>query len=185
LIILLSRFVNIFVCTYLANISRTESRLDFKKQFFLWFAGVRGAMALALAIKSKFDFPGTGPIFLVLTLIIISFTIIYSTLFVDITLKRCEIISVRDVDCCSDKNDQRQNCFSNLKRKIEEWNQRFLMPCTTKEPNNSNNQSDISHIDQQMGLFELNQKNSEKIKIHNDIEKDKADKLVIAKDGHQ
>jgi NhaP-type Na+/H+ and K+/H+ antiporter len=93
LIILFSRFLNIYICTKLLNRSRKEP-LDTKKQFFLWFAGCRGAMAFALSIKSIIDFPEKGKVFLVLTLIIALFTLIYSTLFLDYTLNKCGIINL-------------------------------------------------------------------------------------------
>ncbi len=61
-------------------------------QFFLWFSGVRGAMAFALALKSKFEYPQVGSIFLLLTLIITAFTLIYSSILLEKTLIYCDII---------------------------------------------------------------------------------------------
>lgn len=59
-------------------------------------------MAFALAIKSKFDLPRVGSIFLLLTLLITAFTLIYSALFLETTLNICDVI-LRD----SPTNDQK------------------------------------------------------------------------------
>lgn len=49
-------------------------------------------MAFALAIKSKFDLPRVGSIFFLLTLIVTAFTLIYSALFLETTLHKCDVI---------------------------------------------------------------------------------------------
>jgi len=77
-VVLISRALNVYLCSYLANLSRSNFIIDNKKKFFLWFAGVRGAMAFALAIKSKQELANkeTGGSFLFLTIIITLFTVI-------------------------------------------------------------------------------------------------------------
>ena len=108
------------------NLSRKKP-LDGKKQFFLWFAGCRGAMAFALSIKSIFDFPEKGKIFLVLTLIIALFTLLYSTFFLDFTLNKC---GIRDF-CSADNFDENilsknPNCFDDFKEKMMKLDKRCL-----------------------------------------------------------
>lgn len=75
--VLLSRFISVFLCSYLSNTMRQITVIDNKKKFFLWFAGVRGAMAFALAIKAKTELndKDTGRTFLMLTLTITLFTV--------------------------------------------------------------------------------------------------------------
>jgi NhaP-type Na+/H+ or K+/H+ antiporter len=49
---LLARFLNIFPLSFIANLCRNESnRISVKMQTVLWFAGLRGAVAFALAMN--------------------------------------------------------------------------------------------------------------------------------------
>ena len=64
----LSRALNIGVVSLLVNRSRNHKKITPKFQFVMWLAGLRGAMAYALALKSTFDFE-KGPIMLLATLI--------------------------------------------------------------------------------------------------------------------
>ena len=109
----------------MVNISRIE-KIDNKKQFFLWFAGSRGAMAFALSIKSRIDFPDAGNIFLVLTLIVASFTLIYSALFLNFVLKNCGLIDFCVADNFDDSSFGKKNCFDKFKRKISLFNKNYL-----------------------------------------------------------
>ena len=52
----ISRALNIGTVSYLVNKSRTNKKITRKFQFVMWIAGLRGAMAYALALKSTFDF---------------------------------------------------------------------------------------------------------------------------------
>ena len=132
-IMLVGRFVNIFLCSKLANFARTDNLIDNKKGFFLWFSGVRGAMAFALAIKSKIDLPEAGPIFLVLTLIIISFTLLYSNLVLEFTLRKCEVINGCQADNFDESVFKQKSGFETFKNKIEKFNNLYLMPCVNRE----------------------------------------------------
>jgi NhaP-type Na+/H+ or K+/H+ antiporter len=164
--------------------SRTESKLDRKKQFFLWFAGVRGAMAFALSIKSKFDFVEVGPLFLVLTLITISFTLVYSTLFLEFTLKRCNIIkqpAIEENFRKSSEYPKKKNWFSNLKSKIYELNQIYLMPCVLRD---SYYESDSPQLPRQNELHGMKQIGSEIMKINEPNEEDRSGKLVLKKNDN-
>ena len=64
----IARAVNIWIVTFLVNKSRNHKKITPKFQFVMWLAGLRGAMAYALALKSFFDFE-RGPIMLIVTLI--------------------------------------------------------------------------------------------------------------------
>ena len=63
-----ARFLNIGIVSYFVNKSRNHKKITRKFQFVMWLAGLRGAMAYALALKSTFDFE-KGPIMLITTLI--------------------------------------------------------------------------------------------------------------------
>lgn len=47
----LARFINVVVCTLIINAARPkETRINMKTQFVMWYGGLRGAMAYALAL---------------------------------------------------------------------------------------------------------------------------------------
>jgi NhaP-type Na+/H+ or K+/H+ antiporter len=131
---LLGRLFNIYICSKLANISRRTDSIDGKKGFFLWFAGVRGAMAFALAIKSKIDFVSAGPIFLVITLIIISFTLLYSTFLLESTLRSCDIIISTEHNMSFEEDDslREHNLFEVIKGKLSQFHISYLKPYVTR-----------------------------------------------------
>ena len=56
LILNFARFCNVGIVTWLVNRTRTSTVINRKQQFVMWVAGLRGAMAYALAIESIFDF---------------------------------------------------------------------------------------------------------------------------------
>jgi len=71
----LARFLNVLVVSSLVNCQRTETKLDPKFQTVMWFSGLRGAMAYALALKSVTDL-AIGPVILIDTLLYALFTIL-------------------------------------------------------------------------------------------------------------
>jgi hypothetical protein len=82
-------------------------------------------MAFALSIKSKQDFPAVGSIFLLLTLILSSFTLLYSSVLLETTIVKCEIGSSdnhRDYGIPSSNN-----CFVRLKNAFGSFNSKYLM----------------------------------------------------------
>lgn len=58
----------------------------------LWFAGTRGAMAFALALKSKIDFPEAGKQFLPFTLCFASLTLIITDFSLNYVIRKLNII---------------------------------------------------------------------------------------------
>lgn len=60
--------------------------------FFIFFAGVRGSMAFALALKSLTDFKKVGEEFLIITLIFVAFSLFYSSLLTPTVIKKCDIL---------------------------------------------------------------------------------------------
>jgi len=94
-------------------------------------------MAFALSIKSVTDFPEVGPIFLLLTLIITAFTLIYSSIFLETTLNKCGIVIKEDEQSLEENNsspysnetDLKQKYFFNiLKDKMEKINSNIFLP---------------------------------------------------------
>ena len=71
-----ARFLNISIVSYFVNRSRSpESKINGKQQFVMWIAGLRGAMAYALALESWKESPA-GKIMLTITLLYSLFTIL-------------------------------------------------------------------------------------------------------------
>jgi solute carrier family 9 (sodium/hydrogen exchanger), member 8 len=85
-----ARALNIGIVSYLVNKSRTHKLIDRKFQFVMWVAGLRGAMAYALALKSTFDFD-KGPIMLVVTLIYAVISIVGVGSFMNTILTKMDV----------------------------------------------------------------------------------------------
>jgi len=74
-ICLFARLLNIYPCSYILN-TFCGCNIDFKKQFTMWFSGLRGAIAFVLALKAKEDFADEhGDTILTTTILIIFFTV--------------------------------------------------------------------------------------------------------------
>ena len=73
----IARFLNIGIVTYLVNGSKTSStKINKKTQFVMWMAGLRGAMAYALALESVVKLGEAGRVILATTLLYALFTIL-------------------------------------------------------------------------------------------------------------
>ena len=70
-----ARFLNIMIVTSLVDCSRSRSKIPNKLKFVMWVAGLRGAMAYALALKSATDLE-LGPVILIDTLLYAFVTIL-------------------------------------------------------------------------------------------------------------
>ncbi|CAI7898897.1 unnamed protein product [Closterium sp. NIES-53] len=77
LAILIARVFNIYPLVYIVNAFRQkQSRIPMNHQHALWFSGLRGAMAFALALQSITDLPDEyGRVILTSTLLTIAFTV--------------------------------------------------------------------------------------------------------------
>ena len=141
IIFLIARVLNVLICSLLVNIPRKNNILTGRKQFFLIFAGVRGAMAFALALKSFTDFKetGSGEIFLIITLIFIAFTMIYSSLTITFVIKKCDLLIEKKDRLSIGDNLENElnttNCFNRLKAFcLKLHHERLLKYVTRKDP---------------------------------------------------
>ena len=91
LILNFARFCNIGVVTALVNRARSSTKINKKQQFVMWIAGLRGAMAYALAIESIFDFGEAGRAMLYLTVIYGLITILIVGSILHPVLIKCEV----------------------------------------------------------------------------------------------
>lgn len=73
-----ARAVNVFSCAYIVNLVRPEQRqIPLKHQKALWYSGLRGAMAFALALQSVHDLPeGHGQTIFTATTAIVVLTVL-------------------------------------------------------------------------------------------------------------
>ncbi|XP_044462647.1 sodium/hydrogen exchanger 6-like [Mangifera indica] len=78
LFIIVARAANVFSCAYLVNLVRPARRkIPVKHQKALWYSGLRGAMAFALALQSIHDLPeGHGQTIFTATTAIIVLTVL-------------------------------------------------------------------------------------------------------------
>uniref|UniRef100_A0A7N0UD59 Sodium/hydrogen exchanger n=1 Tax=Kalanchoe fedtschenkoi TaxID=63787 RepID=A0A7N0UD59_KALFE len=76
--IIVARAANIFSCAYLVNLVRPQHRkIPMKHQKALWYGGLRGAMAFALALQSVHDLPdGHGQTIFTATTAIVVLTVL-------------------------------------------------------------------------------------------------------------
>ncbi|KAK1424110.1 hypothetical protein QVD17_19424 [Tagetes erecta] len=74
----LARAANVFTCAYLLNLVRPAQRqIPLKHQKALWYSGLRGAMAFALALQSVHDLPeGHGQTIFTATTAIVVLTVL-------------------------------------------------------------------------------------------------------------
>ncbi|PIN20050.1 Sodium/hydrogen exchanger protein [Handroanthus impetiginosus] len=78
LLIGIARAANVFSCSYLVNLVRPSHRkIPMKHQKALWYSGLRGAMAFALALQSVHDLPeGHGQTIFTATTAIVVLTVL-------------------------------------------------------------------------------------------------------------
>lgn len=86
----IARLINVGICSWLANRSRTTHRITAKMAFVLWLSGLRGAMAYALALKAAVDL-SMGPIILIDTLIYAFITILLIGSILNPVLTKCGV----------------------------------------------------------------------------------------------
>lgn len=87
----LARFLNILIVSFLANRGRSKSeRINKKQQFVMWIAGLRGAMAYALAMKSLNDLP-LGPLILITTLVYAFISILFVGSILNPIMRCCNV----------------------------------------------------------------------------------------------
>ncbi|KAH1120591.1 hypothetical protein J1N35_003751 [Gossypium stocksii] len=79
LFIVVARAANVFSCAYLVNLVRPVHRqIPLKHQKALWYSGLRGAMAFALALQSVHDLPeGRGQIIFTATTAIVVLSVLF------------------------------------------------------------------------------------------------------------
>ena len=135
----IARALNICITSTLCNITRRENKIGWKFQFILWVAGLRGAMAYALALESYNDYPSVGKVMLVITLIyaLISVLITGSVLspilgYVGVEKTEEDLQTQIDMDESFYGNDmmemRRLNCGERFKVNLMQFNNKYFKP---------------------------------------------------------
>jgi sodium/hydrogen exchanger 8 len=87
----IARALNVSIVSFIANKYRSQNlKLTREKQFVVWFSGLRGAMAYALALQSATDLK-MGPLILIDTLFLSLFTILIQGSALHPVLNRCDV----------------------------------------------------------------------------------------------
>ena len=121
--IIIARILSVMACSFILNLTRKDNIIDKKKQFFLVFAGIRGAMAYALSIKSIGDFKDDGKKFVIITLIFTGISLLYSSFLVEWVSKKCGI-----VDCPLTSLELTDtDCNGKVKLCIQNFNNNYLL----------------------------------------------------------
>eukprot|EP00249_Psilotum_nudum_P005527 c18970_g1_i1 orf=165-1526(+) len=113
--ILVARLWNVYPCSALVNHFREETKHIAKnQQHALWFSGLRGAMAFALALQSVTDLPDNhGRVLLTTTLLTIFFTVLLIGGSTSYVLKSLKIE-------CHSPEDEGEGSEEVLERKMED-----------------------------------------------------------------
>lgn len=123
----LARGINVIIVSWCVNRSRRKHRIGCKMQTVMWVAGLRGAMAYALALKCVAPFGEMGRVILLVTLLYAFLTIlgVGSVLHPILTwadVKRKEI----DPDAESEFYESQQGCCLRLKTRMAKFDHDYF-----------------------------------------------------------
>ncbi|CAD8124125.1 unnamed protein product [Paramecium sonneborni] len=90
-IVILARFINIKINSFILNRYRHANFIKSNHQKAMWFCGLRGAMAYALALDAADTFKGEGEIMLTMTIVIIALNIFVQGSTLQYVLQSCDI----------------------------------------------------------------------------------------------
>jgi solute carrier family 9 (sodium/hydrogen exchanger), member 8 len=123
-----ARFLNISITSYLVNCSRIQTKINTKVQFVMWMAGLRGAMAYALALKASTELP-IGPIILIDTLIYAFITILGIGSILNPVLSK---LGVKRKEETGEEPEGRDNCCSRFKKAVRNFDSAYFSPLFIK-----------------------------------------------------
>ncbi|CAD8118443.1 unnamed protein product [Paramecium sonneborni] len=91
IIVVFARLINIKINSFILNRYRQDNFIKQNHQKAMWFCGLRGAMAYALALDSADTFKEEGEIMLTMTIVIIAFNIFVQGSTLQYVLQLCDI----------------------------------------------------------------------------------------------
>jgi NhaP-type Na+/H+ or K+/H+ antiporter len=126
-----ARFLNIWVCTFLANRQRSEnSKLNLKTQFVMWFGGLRGAMAYALALEASVTFGSpVGPCILVTTLVYSLITVLGLGSVLHPVLTWADVKRKKE----EESHSETDNTSNRLKKNLSYFDTEYFAPLFIKD----------------------------------------------------
>jgi NhaP-type Na+/H+ or K+/H+ antiporter len=113
--------------------TRTNTKITCKEFFVLWFSGLRGAMAYALALSSAVDFPTVGPVILIDTLCFSLVTILIQGSIMNPVLSKCDVKQKPELP--GQENDitgTSQNWFNRFKLRVRNFDNSYFAPLFIK-----------------------------------------------------
>lgn len=131
-----ARAANITIVSWLVNLGRSkESKLNLNFKFVMWIAGLRGAMAYALALKSSTELT-IGPEILTDTLIFSLLTILVVGSFLNPILAKLDV-KQQDEDKKKIMGEKevlgdQTNCFNKLKKMVRDFDSVYFSPLFIK-----------------------------------------------------
>ncbi|KAG0449040.1 hypothetical protein HPP92_027523 [Vanilla planifolia] len=108
-----ARAANVFSCAYLVNLVRPiHQKIPMKHQKALWYSGLRGAMAFALALQSVHDLPeGHGQTIFTATTAIVVLTVLLIGGSTGTVLETLEVVGDAHNDSREDEGFERNNGY--------------------------------------------------------------------------
>lgn len=102
----IARAMNIGIISFFVNRFRSEkTKIPIKTKFVMWIAGLRGAMAYALAMLSIADYGPPGEIMLALTLTYALITILIIGSMLNPILAYCGVVQGAKTEAKEEIND--------------------------------------------------------------------------------
>lgn len=145
----IARLLNILIVSFLVNRTRSEeTRITKKAQFVMWVAGLRGAMAYALAMQSIQDYGKAGKVMLSITLIYALMTILGIGSILNPLLRKCEVIRKPDDGQAEPEvlpEDGRKRCCQDFKELLIRFNKTHFGPMFIKD--DLKNRKDVARLD--------------------------------------
>lgn len=148
----IARALNIGIISWMCNFTRKENKVNFKFQFILWIAGLRGAMAYALALESFNDY-STGKVMLVITLIYSLFSVlfigsIFNPIITYIGVEKTEEdlqtqIQMDDTLYTTDVFSKVTNIGEKLKMKLYKFNSKYFRPLFVVDKSEAEHVADL------------------------------------------
>ena len=123
----------VVVCTVLVNPWRTH-KISCKALLFMWFAGLRGAIAFALAIQSVDDFKN-GEVILTVTTVFAVVSVVLGGSFVNSLLHCLGLFQQADGESPLRRGAPTTNrCWSWMKNGVLRLDQNFIYPHLVRTP---------------------------------------------------
>ena len=148
LVTYISRAANIFPGSFLLNVTSARKNpahsITPRMQIILWFSGLRGAVAFALAEKARRDLGEQGHVMFDVTLFIVAFTIVIQGGMTTWLLNKLS----EPATTTSDPSNPEKRVLSNISRLISSVETNIIEPILSRTPAvNSSERTSLLHGD--------------------------------------